>query len=66
MELLRAHNSKTKPVGATRPTYEPRTSSVAAMREWEKRTGQKYAELSVEERAAANAEIHAQAKVAAA
>ena len=64
MELLKAHNSKHKPVGATKPSYEPRTSSVSAMREWEKKSGKKYLTLSVEERIAANQEINSWAKAA--
>ena len=56
MSLLRSHNAKF----ATKPTYEPRTQSVSAMREWERQTGRKYASLSVEERTQVNAEINAQ------
>ena len=40
------------------PTYEPRTQSVAAMREWERRTGRTYASLTHPERWAANNEIN--------
>ena len=54
--LLRSHNSK---FAAAKTLYEPRTQSVAAMREWERRSGRSYASLSVEERVQANQEINA-------
>ena len=58
MQLLRAHNSKVR--AATTPVNgpAPRTHSVASIREWERRTGKKWAELSHPERWAANAEIN--------
>lgn len=55
LQLLRSHNAKF----ATKPTFEPRTRSVAQVREWENRTGQQYAKLSYDERLAANQEITA-------
>jgi len=55
-DLLRSHNSK---FAATKTLYEPRTQSVAAMRDWERRSGRTYATLSVEERVQANQEINA-------
>ena len=54
--LLRSHNSK---FAAAKTLYEPRTQSVAAMRDWERRSGRTYATLSVEERVQANQEINA-------
>ena len=57
-ELLKSHNAKFK----EKPKYEPRTQSVAQMREWEKRTGKQYMGLSYEERVAANQEINMWAK----
>ena len=54
-QLLRQHNARF----VKKPTYEPRTQSVAAMREWERRSGKVYASLSVEARIQANQEINA-------
>ena len=59
MELLRSHNAKVRSEMVGKPAYEPRTQSVAAMREWEKRTGSKYSELDAAGRWAANQEINA-------
>jgi hypothetical protein len=58
MELLRSHNSKVRQEMKSKPAYEPRTQSVTAMREWEKRTGKKYSELDHAARWAANQEIN--------
>ncbi|KAL1518460.1 hypothetical protein AB1Y20_002752 [Prymnesium parvum] len=55
LEMLRSHNAKF----ATKPKFEPRTRSVAQVRDWEKRTGLMYGKLSYEEREAANKEITA-------
>jgi len=59
-DLLRAHNARVRKemaLAGTLPTYEPRTASVADIRAWEKRTGQKFADLNSDERWMAQQEI---------
>jgi hypothetical protein len=51
--MLAAHNSKFKKSVA----YEPRRHSVRDVKQWEARTGKRYASLSMAERAKANDEI---------
>jgi hypothetical protein len=62
MEMLKAHNARVLAQSRSKPnpahTYEPRTQSVAAMREWEKRSGRKYLSLSHTERWEANQQIN--------
>ena len=59
-DLLRAHNARVRKemaLAGTLPSYEPRTASVADIRAWEKRTGQKFADLNSDERWMAQQEI---------
>jgi len=58
LKLLRSHNSKVRAASAPMAGPAPRTHSVKDIREWEKRTAKKWANLTHAERWEANQEIN--------
>jgi hypothetical protein len=63
LQLINKHN---KSVMKGKATFEPARHSVKEYKQWEKASGKKYRELSVDERADANKEIDAMLRDAAA